>query len=330
MIKLITGGYTSKIRGEQSISEMRKLMINGINQWIVLRGENKNNPVLFHFHGGPGGSQIGNFTKFLRDLEKEFVVVHWDQRGAGKSYHPQIPKETMTLDQLVEDAKAIVDIITKEFNQEKILLTGQSFGSLLGMLYIYKYPESIKAFIGINQAVTRTEEEKSCYETALKIAKEKNDKKGIEKLEKMGPPERGSYKTSKDLVTQRGLITKYKGVSYKKSTQAIQFPSIFCSELTLKEKLNFMKGFGFSFDTLWEEFATTNLKKHVPEVKVPVYFVVGRHDAIVPIESTRNYYENLIAPKKKFIIFEESGHLACFEEPEKFCQLLLSIKREEI
>lgn len=325
-MKTLLGGYTAEIKTENGIAEMKKLNINSTEQWVVIRGDNRSNPILFHFHGGPGGSQTGNFRKYLSGLEKDFVVVNWDQRGAAKSFHPNIPRETMNMEQFLEDAKEVITYVLLRFQQKKVFLTGQSFGTVLGMLFTDKYPEFVQAYVGINQVVSRKEEELDCYETTLQIAKERKDQKAIDDLTKIGKPVNGSYQTAKALVRQRGLITKYKGVTYKKSTHLIQFASILCPELTLKEKMNFMKGFTFSFDTLWAEWASLNLKELIKEVNVPIYFITGRHDKIVPLESTKQYFEVLKAPKKEFIIFEESGHLACFEEPMKFCELLKTIK----
>ena len=164
-MKALLGGYTAEIKTENGIAEMKKLSINGTEQWVVMRGENRNHPILFHFHGGPGGSQTGDFRKYLSDLEKDFVVINWDQRGTGKSFYPNIPRETMNMDQLVEDAKEVISYVLHRFQQNKVFLTGQSFGSVLGMLFIDKYPELVQAYFGINQVVCRREEELACYET---------------------------------------------------------------------------------------------------------------------------------------------------------------------
>jgi pimeloyl-ACP methyl ester carboxylesterase len=67
--------------------------LGGMEQWILVQGEKESNPVLLFLHGGPGVPII----PFVRDfdvyatLQEHFVMVYWDQRGAGKSYHPGIP-----------------------------------------------------------------------------------------------------------------------------------------------------------------------------------------------------------------------------------------------
>jgi pimeloyl-ACP methyl ester carboxylesterase len=55
-----------------------------------------------------------------------------------------------------------------------------------------------------------------------------------------------------------------------------------------------------------------------PEIKVPVYFVHGRHDRQVSANQAKDYFEKVVAPAKEMIWFEESAHSPPFEEPEKF------------
>ena len=59
-------------------------------------------------------------------------------------------------------------------------------------------------------------------------------------------------------------------------------------------------------------------------------FLMGQHDKICH-NLVEEYYEKLQAPYKELVIFDESAHLACFEEPEKFmdfmCNNVLSFCR---
>src|ERR1035438_3780060 len=46
-------------------------------------------------HGGPDFSEMRLFRRYNGPLERSFTVVYWDQRGAGKSFNPNIPKSLM-------------------------------------------------------------------------------------------------------------------------------------------------------------------------------------------------------------------------------------------
>lgn len=97
--------------------------------------------------------------------------------------------------------------------------------------------------------------------------------------------------------------------------------NIFTSEISWKEKFTFFKGFQFSAKHLWKPFVSINVFEEIPSIDVPVFFVMGKHDKICH-HVVEEYYEKLQAPHKKLILFEESAHLACFEEPEKFIDFM--------
>src|SRR5689334_6067672 len=86
-----------------SIAEIQYLPIGGIDQWVMIRGESILNPALILLHGGPGLSETVLFRHFNAALEQRFTVVYWDQRGAGKSADPGIPRESMTVARFIAD-----------------------------------------------------------------------------------------------------------------------------------------------------------------------------------------------------------------------------------
>ena len=74
------------IRSPSGIDSLEAVRIGGIDQWIEVRGQNVNNPILLFIHGGPGVAFIPMGSTFQDPWEKYFAVVQWDQRGAGKTY----------------------------------------------------------------------------------------------------------------------------------------------------------------------------------------------------------------------------------------------------
>ena len=62
------------------------------------------------------------------------MVVHLDYRGAGKNFRRDIAVQTMTIEQLISDAHELVQELLQRFNQQKILIMGQSFGATVGYL----------------------------------------------------------------------------------------------------------------------------------------------------------------------------------------------------
>ena len=74
-----------KITAPRGIDEAQYVPIGGIDQFISIRGENRNNPVILFLHGGPGDATNPWGYLAFRSWLEYFTVVQWDQRGAGRT-----------------------------------------------------------------------------------------------------------------------------------------------------------------------------------------------------------------------------------------------------
>ncbi len=316
---------TPKMEGYNSVASIQKVELGGINQYIMIRGRDINNPVLLFLHGGPGYAQISFARKYQEELEDSFIVVNWDQRGSGMSYSLNIPKESMNREQFIEDSKELIDYLCKEFNKDKIYLVGHSWGSELGLYVIDQYPEKIAAFISIGQVVSGIDGEVVSYDFVMEQAQKNNNEKALEDLKKIGRPPYNNIVS--DTMTQRKWLDKYGGVERKVNTvNDIILSSIFAPEYSGIDGLKLALGSKFTADTLWGHNEDVDFIRDLPEVKVPIYFCAGRYDYNTPSVLIEKYYNNIVAPEKAFIWFEESAHFPHFEEPEKFAQVAKQIK----
>jgi pimeloyl-ACP methyl ester carboxylesterase len=329
-----------------SISSIEKITLGGVDQWILLRGQDMTKPVVLYLHGGPGGALMPLVRHYTGDLEKNCVMVVWDQRGAGKSYSKKIPRDSMTISQFVSDTHELVAYLKKRFNKDRIYLIGHSWGSLLGMRVIQRYPDDFYAFVGVGQVVDNKENERLSWEYTYKQAKKHNNAEAIKELEEVGPPIEGYYKTDHegDLFTGKGLwqqrkwLLKYGGIIYldsddydtnqKKIDKMIRkaiVRTLFSGEWTLADVIGARSGKKFSIETMWPEMRKTNFFLEVPKVDIPVYFFIGRSDYNTPFEIVERYYEKLQAPKKEIVWFEKSGHQLITEESDKFVTEMLKV-----
>jgi len=325
LLVLFIPSRTPKKEGNNSVASIQKIEIGGIEQYIMIRGRDTNNPILLFLHGGPGYAQISYARKYQKELEDNFIVVNWDQRGAGKSFSFNIPKDTMNREQFIEDCKELIDYLCKKYNKEKIFLVGHSWGSELGLYIVDRYPEKISAFISIGQVVNGIDNEVVSYDYVVEMAQKDNNKKALKDLEKIGRP---PYKNIvSDTAIQRKWLEKYGGVERKVNTRKdIILSCLFSPEYTGIDGIKFALGNKFTADAMWGQNNDLDFIRDLPEVKVPVYFCVGRYDYNTPSVLVENYYNHLTAPKKEIIWFEESAHFPHFEEPEKFAQLAKRIK----
>lgn len=325
LLILFIPSRTPKIDGNNSVASIEKIELGGIDQYILIRGKDINNPILLYLHGGPGYSQISFARKYQEELEDSFIVVNWDQRGSGMSYSFDIPKESMSREQFIEDTNELIDYLCEKYDKENLFLAGHSWGSELGLYVINQYPKKVAAFISIGQVVNGLESEAVSYDFVLEEAQKENNQKALEDLKKIGRP---PYKNIvSDTMTQRKWLTKYGGVERKVNTlKDIILSSIFSPEYTGIDGLRFALGSKFTADTMWGQNTDVDFIRDLPEAKVPIYFCAGRYDYNTPSILIEKYFNNIVAPEKEIIWFEESAHFPHIEEPGKFAELAIRIK----
>ena len=307
-----------------SISEKVFVNINGVEQGMFIKSKDVSNPVLLYIHGGM--PEYFLTQKYPTGLEDEFTVVWWEQRGSGISYNANIPRETMTMEQLISDTVAVTNYLRDRFGKEKIYLMGHSGGTFIGIQAAARTPELYYAYIGMAQMTYQLKSEKLAYEYMLKQFKENGNKKMVRKLEKApvtmedGTPD--AYLVLRDTAMHSlGIGTTHDMHSV---VTGIFLPSLANREYTLNEKVNMWLGKSQSgVSVVWDEMLVTDLTKQVTELEIPVYFFEGLYDYTVSYSEAKPYFEILKAPIKGFYIFEHSAHSPLFEEPDKVQEIML-------
>jgi pimeloyl-ACP methyl ester carboxylesterase len=311
-----------KKNSKNVIDSVEKVVIGGIEQFISIRSENTNNPIILFLHGGPGTAQIAFSRKSQKELEKNFTVVNWDQRGAGRSYSAKLKKEDLNIERFVLDTEELTISLLERFNKKKIFLVGHSWGSIIGLKFSSRRPDLIKSYIGIGQVVDMKRGEELSYKFTLDEAVRRNNKKAVKELKAIGEP---PYRKVSDGGIQRKWLSKFNGATYKGTLLGVIFKNISLKDIKLLSIIKFIKGSILSLNCLEDEMNKINFLKELPKLNVPVYFCCGRRDYTVPSELVEEYCEKLNAPYKEILWFEKSGHTPNFEEVDKFCKFCLSL-----
>jgi pimeloyl-ACP methyl ester carboxylesterase len=312
-----------------SLSEKMRVNINGVEQGMFIKSRNIDNPVLLFVHGGPGMPEYWLTRWYPTGLEEHFTVVWWEQRGAGLSYSPDIPPESMTAEQFIADTHAVTEYLRQRFGREKITLMAHSWGSYIGIQAAARYPELYTAYIGIGQISHQVESEQLAYAYALDFYKKAGDQKMVQKLEAAPPtltvPLPAAYMSLRDPYMHGagiGTTRQMKSVVSGLFLPSFQFP-----EYTLAEKINLWRGKFYSRSSdfsLWDKMQATDLADVVTELALPVYFLEGRYDYTCAYPLARDYFDQLEAPVKGFYTFENSAHSPMFEEPQRTVEILLT------
>jgi pimeloyl-ACP methyl ester carboxylesterase len=306
-----------------SIAVMEKIRLGGAEEWVTIRGKDSRNPVLLFLAGGPGGTQLVAVRRELTRLEDHFVVVNWEQPGAGKSFDA-VDRSKLTPDRYITDARELVLNLRQRFGKEKVYILGESWGSALGIMVVQRYPELFQAFIGTGQMVAFLENDRICYDFALRVAQERGDTKQVEKLKKQGPPPYyGKYvalKSATYLTETFNYMNKNPAIA-NSGFNTLQ--DLAGSEYGLYDKLNFFRGVLDTFGVVYPQLWAVDFRKQATRLEVPIYFLIGRHDVNAPPKLTEEYFKLLTAPHKELIWFERSGHNSWINERGKFVDVMV-------
>jgi pimeloyl-ACP methyl ester carboxylesterase len=300
-----------------SIAALEEITLGGCRQWILVRGRDINNPLLLFLHGGPGMPAMYLVHAFQQELEKDFVVVHWDRRGAGKSYSKSLPVESLTDAQLLADAAELLAYLKNRFGVPKIYLVGHSWGTRLGLYLAKKWPQDLYAYIGIGQ-LAFTSEIPAIQDRFIRqeAAKAKN-RKALKDL------------ALKGRIVHEKWIFRFGGELYRaNSFWPLLWTGVRAPEYTLTDILNITKGVNLYDNHFRATEFPGDPAEEVLSVRVPVYFFTGRHDYVDPFELSERYFEKLRAPRKRLVWFENSAHFPFFEEPLRFAEEMRKVFKD--
>jgi len=240
------------------------------------------------------------------------------------SFHPDIPKETMTTDQIVDDTVVVSNYLRERFGQDKIYLMGHSGGTLMAIQAVEREPQLYHAYIAVAQITHQIESEQLAHAYMLERYREAGDEKMARKLEEApvgdSAPLPKAYSALRDVAMHDlGVGTTH---DMRSIVTGLLLRSLQFREYTLAEKIALWRGKIFSGSLLWNQELEVDQREEVPRLEVPVYFLHGIHDQTVSYPLAKSYFDELEAPAKGFYTFEASAHSPMFEEPEKVCEIV--------
>lgn len=303
---------------QHSIHEQKFILINGIEQWMTIKGESSK-PVILFLHGGPG-SPISPYSDTLfKNWEKDFIIVQWDQRGTGKTFGKIAPEELtpeylksnpLTVEQMIADGIQLSEYLVKNLEKQKIILFGTSWGSALGVKMAAKRPDLFYAYIGHSQIVDPSSDS-ALYNKVYQLAQKNNDNESLEILNTISKP---PYNKARDIGKLLRIVKKYERAN------SIPAPTSWFVESPAYNNpkdnqhrndgddysfVNYMgdKGIGIQSMRSTINFMNDNL-----DFKIPVYLIQGDEDLLTPKEVTKNYFDKIEASEKKYFLLPKTAH----------------------
>ena len=302
----------NKIDTKTGIQESTYIDIDGMKQYVQIRGKNTKNPVMIFIHGGPASPMGYVSAYYQRELEAELTIINYDQRGCGRTYFANNCNANSNIDLLVDDLNKIVEYAKERFGKEKVIIAGHSWGTVIGSIYIQKHPENAICYIGISQ-ITEDEQKLTNLINKMSKVKEYNDMS----LDDLGQLVSITSKYIACEGEMSGLSQMITGITSPDMNfdDMKWFMSQMNTEKFFAQNKEIMEYafFGFDIDTLSKTY------------NVPVYYLAGKGDYAVCQKDAEAYYESIEAPDKAFYWIENAGHSMFMDNPKVYCDTIKDI-----
>lgn len=309
---------------EEGLDVIETLNIGGIDQKLLIQGYSASNPVLLFIHGGPSMPLPGVSSRGVdyalatctKELVKHCTLVFWDQRGTGKSFHNELIDEDIHMESFVLDALEITDYLREKFKQSQIHLAAHSWGTVIGMQLIDRYPEKYWSYSGLSQIVSWVENDRLCYKWLMEEARRKNNKKMLAELVAVGEP---PYPEN---LQQWGVLRKWlmrnQSMIYDagdgESPTMLKLLKLMLrsKEYRLTDVYNtLVRGFKLAYNQrMIRDIQSFDFTQTIRTVDVPVQFIHGKKEKHVLPQLAESFCEGLNAYKgKRFLWAEQSSHV---------------------
>lgn len=275
---------------------------------------------------------------YQKELEKQFTMVQWDQRGSGRSYFQGSSNEVPTMKQILQDLDQLVDFLREKFSCEKVLIMGFSCGSLIGCQYIKEHPEKVSGYIGISQCI-------NVWKTNLRVAKnavEKGNgnptlvKKLKQSYENIEHAKTWSEVNLKDYLATKMYTKKLapcEGELTDTKIAWLGFTSPYFTKLDwnwYKISISMDKFSSIETKLLEECLFTLDFNEMDKKYEVPMLFINGACDTIAPAFVVKEYMKDMEAPVKELYVVEQAGHNLFIERTKEFSEIVLKWSRENV
>jgi pimeloyl-ACP methyl ester carboxylesterase len=303
-------GEALPARARERVTAEMFVRIGGIEQWITIKGDDRDNPVVLFLHGGPGDALSPFADSMFAGWEKEFTLVQWDQRGAGRTYGKSGPsiEPTLTIERMVQDGAEVAEFLVKYLHKKKIIIVGGSWGSILGIHMAHAQPDLFYAYVGMAQVVNIRKNLPASHARLLELARASGDQEAITELTTIGPPPWDS------LVPKWRVFRKWELSYQKKRATASLAPQILSpAYASPEERAQYAAADDFNFEHFWGltmsgPLLSDDLAALGTDFAIPIFIVQGQEDLTALPALAKAYFDSIKAPRKQFYLVPGTGH----------------------
>jgi proline iminopeptidase len=262
------------------------------NLYYEVRGGGAGTPLVL-VNGGPGFDHMYLHVSNVWDtLAKNRAVVFYDQRGNGRSEALK-PAQTSTLADQIADLEAL----RARLGYEKMDLLGHSWGGYLVMAYTARHPERVRRLIICDSAAPKWSDTLFLFKEVFPEGVARQD--ALDFADKMG-----------DASAPKESIREYLAMLFyspEKRDAFLAQADRFTYTRDVNEKVN-------------ADLARFDLNPELPKFQLPTLVLTGRYDMNVAPLTAWKIHKAIAG--SQFHVFERSGHLPWYEEPDEFLRVV--------
>lgn len=307
--------------GPRPVAEFVRVPRDDATLWLAVRGGDRRNPVVLYLPGGPGQSDLGVGRALLAPLTPEFTVAILDGRGVGKAY-ASFDADAMRTDRLVDDVIAAADALRRRFGQRRILLFGESAGSLLGVLAVDRAPDRFAAWFGSGQMVDPLETDRRIRTALERELRRRGDATDLEHLRRLGSPPYANPADYAWIAARYELIsgTYDPPAAYtaRLDAAAVGPLGLAAPEYTLVDRFGAARGLMDTFAAVYPRWQQLDLRRDVRTLDVPLHVFIGDHELAGRRAPADEWFRQVSAPWKQWHEVPRAGHAAAFERIDLF------------
>ena len=327
--RMVNGSHY-RIDTPDGIQEDAYVEIGGIEQFIQIRSEDLNNPVVLWLHGGPGFPLTYMHYSYQGALEKDFTVACLEQRGCGRTYYRNIHAANASPDDLLSDIHEAVEVLKKRFHKEKVIIMAQSWGTVIGMKYTEQHPENVAAYVGVGQVTQFAKGKVYSARKAADLAERQGNTRDAERLrelaaafEQVSDIQNVNIKDLEEMIITSGSYLKAAGEmsGLKQMTTALTSPHFNLNDarwfLFASSTKNIIDSQTELIDYMYFGFDLNQIRL---SENVPVLFVQGDCDYITPTDMVKEYCESADSDSVRIVTIPDTGHTPFLDNPAAFCE----------
>ncbi len=316
------------ITGEHGLVDERYVRLGGVDQWVSVRGERRDNPVLLVLHGGPGAPYT-IFTPLLRAWEQHFTIVQWDRRGAGRTLGRNGKRGCgeLSFARDVDDAIELAEHLHRRLGPARLIALGSSMGNLVAAPLVKRRPDLFAAYVATDLGVSARGEAVTLARTLARL-RAAGRHRAAAALAAMDPdPARWTLAE----WNRKQRWTMKLDPHMQHVARHLLTPLIFgAPHRSLRDVYDLIVGLDLAAAAHFAEFMATDLRALGPRYELPFFLFQGDDDAFTPTELAAEYFAEVDAPLKHYAEIHDAGHFAAFARPQQFLRELLTHVRPAV